>query len=1053
MVALLLLLQIGAVGTFRAQAPAPAGSKAGPTVKPGPRPVKPAKPPNAAKPVKAVKPSNPAKPGGPQPAVSSKPDAVSFVLERCSIPVSFGPLVATPPQRLAGLSCQTASPKAETKQLSLNLEPSLATCADPKDAPPNTIKDCDLLRSLTPPTAQTVVSDAMAGTSKIGDQYTLFPAGPSTIIVEGTTDPAKMKDADWDDVRRLNALLNSFVIPGLASFSVELKIPHAGALNGVVARLSALNYSQFTIVPVGADRVRITGTNGPPSAKVWMAFLDDVRHVVQGISPEPPVYKLFYTQSSDAMALLAPNQGSSSPAAAAPSVASAAGAAPVVQPQAAAGAQAATAAISATSASPIEVDTLAFSDNLGDDAAVMERKRILAAIDLPRPEMIINAWVIQNSTKDGKKDMQMHDLVHGLVIQHNDVIQNALLRGWSYVKNRMAVPSNYFDKPFYEYLTERVVFNPAAISKDDANADGADATAKKSQMFLSYADAQSSLQNLDRYGICRSDEYCLGYRTLFQPMKPSFMSLLLGLIAAKDPVCEVGRAVDAVEMENPPAPDAGDCTLETVNANPPAEFKRKPLEAENKALLKNIEALLSIEPEGNPTIEENPSCEDNDRIRILDSLVEKPGPFAVTPRLPLECFRQVAARTFDSKLGAAPNGIDLLRASIADFLFHYKMSQAYPHEFVPYDLSMSADAFNTAMSPLVEAFNRDLRVFEDYLRARIDAEVGAAHLVSRKNDFFNSGTVSLSTLSGYASSVSTNSTSFLDASQAPTPNALLSSIMGAAPASSTATGTTTTGTTTPTTGVLGSLSGGQAQVLAGALQAYQSQQMQVSRSLSLNFTPRSLIGASASELVVTLNADEPAAPSYFPTTPGGTSTPADSSYVANHDMTTHVRVDSIKLFEVSAFSAILQNGHRVFPLLPPFLTLPYIGTFAGIPLPPAKQYHSSTAILEATVVPTATDLAYSLRYVVDAIVDENKTCAWPTLDASASTNATKACTIHRALSLTDFGNEPIREFHRMKVQCFATGGRSATPTDQNPTQLVDPVCANLSFQNVFHQSN
>ena len=50
------------------------------------------------------------------------------------------------------------------------------------------------------------------------------------------------------------------------------------------------------------------------------------------------------------------------------------------------------------------------------------------------------------------------------------------------------------------------------------------------------------------------------------------------------------------------------------------------------------------------------------------------------------------------------------------------MSQAYPHEFVAYDLSMTADTFNTAISPLVEAFLRDLRVFEDYLRVRIDAD-------------------------------------------------------------------------------------------------------------------------------------------------------------------------------------------------------------------------------------------------------------------------------------------------------------------------------------------
>ena len=109
-----------------------------------------------------------------------------------------------------------------------------------------------------------------------------------------------------------------------------------------------------------------------------------------------------------------------------------------------------------------------------------------------------------------------------------------------------------------------------------------------------------------------------------------------------------------------------------------------------------------------------------------------------------------------------------------------------------------------------------------------------------------------------------------------------------------------------------------------------------------------------------LNADESAGgPAY--TGPGANDPAFNTSRVANYDTSTRVRVDSIKLFEVSSFSAIVERSRSRFPLLPPFVEIPYIGTFAGIPLGSAKEFHSSTAIVSAYVVPTAADIAYGLR--------------------------------------------------------------------------------------------
>ena len=70
-------------------------------------------------------------------------------------------------------------------------------------------------------------------------------------------------------------------------------------------------------------------------------------------------------------------------------------------------------------------------------------------------------------------------------------------------------------------------------------------------------------------------------------------------------------------------------------------------------------------------------------------------------RLPLECFRESMA-IGDEQVGLA-------RAALADFLFNYKFSQQYPHEFTPYDLTSSAQTLDSALAPFVHALTRICR--------------------------------------------------------------------------------------------------------------------------------------------------------------------------------------------------------------------------------------------------------------------------------------------------------------------------------------------------------
>jgi hypothetical protein len=91
-----------------------------------------------------------------------------------------------------------------------------------------------------------------------------------------------------------------------------------------------------------------------------------------------------------------------------------------------------------------------------------------------------------------------------------------------------------------------------------------------------------------------------------------------------------------------------------------------------------------------------------------------------------------------------------------------------------------------------------------------------------------------------------------------------------------------------------------------------------------------------------------------------------------------VRVDSVKLFEISSFTAIVERAHSRFPLLPPFVEIPYIGTFAGVPIGPAREFHSSSAILSAYArAHTSLVLIGTLKWFASPIHSASKMCLSP----------------------------------------------------------------------------
>lgn len=496
----------------------------------------------------------------------------------------------------------------------------------------------------------------------------------------------------------------------------------------------------------------------------------------------------------------------------------------------------------------------------------------------------------------------------------------------------------------------------------------------------------------------------------------------------------------------------------------PAELQkendRKRTELSEIAVLLKIPSGITVADVHTPGLL---PCEERDQKGMLLFIDAGAGNVVRPPRLFLECLRDVADQMLQVPSAGVPtpSALGLTRAAVADFLFNYKMSQQYPHEFVAYDLTQSADRFNSALSPLITAFNRDLTAYQGLLRARFQVEMKklnskvtfARAFGFDKPTFLNDGIVTVNTVSGNEAVVNTTTQSYIDVSTAPSLSSLLSAVAGEGASSG---NVGTSHLTKPMPGVLANLSFNQAQVLLGALSAYQSSKAQIGRQLNVDVTPRSLVGASAAELQVTLKADDSASPPIYS---GGGMKGADPevSRFATNETTTRVRVDSVKLFEVSSFSAVLQNRRPRLPLLPPFVELPYIGTLVGVPLPAAQQYHSSTAVLSAVVVPTATDLAYGIRFLADRIVEEGpELCAWPPPQTVAGAAETvdyahqRPCKLRHAESLADFASRPIREFNRMMVQCLATDMRNPNPNGFGFVPDEAATCEHLNFGRVLH---
>jgi hypothetical protein len=384
------------------------------------------------------------------------------------------------------------------------------------------------------------------------------------------------------------------------------------------------------------------------------------------------------------------------------------------------------------------------------------------------------------------------------------------------------------------------------------------------------------------------------------------------------------------------------------------------------------------------------------------------------------------------------------RAGVLDFLFQYKMATEYPNDFAPYYLERSAQNVDGFLSNLITALDRDM---DRYLHAELEQQ---AQLITRglhrRVGVANYGEVQVAAISGDAANVSGVVNNYFDITQPALLKDVLSGLLsgaggsssgggagqstgsggssGGTSGSSAGTGSGSSGSTTTSggsgsTGATGALASAaklltpwQAVALNALATASAPPQLmaQINAQTTLAVTPISLDTASAAELNLSLQISNP-------TTTVDASKGAPSSFVrqdqansiANYSVQTKVRVDSLKLFQVSSLSMDLTHAQSPVPV--PLVGWAWDAVFGSVPVmkdvfafprAPKTIQNRSIAVVRAVVVPTAMDLGLSVPFRNDRITDP-VTGTSKSLSSSAQTS------------------NKLQEFHQDLMHCVLAG--------------------------------
>ena len=195
-------------------------------------------------------------------------------------------------------------------------------------------------------------------------------------------------------------------------------------------------------------------------------------------------------------------------------------------------------------------DTVVFSNADGSDRGIFERDRLMAVLDLPRPEVLLNMWALQASSHNYPVTNTEAEAVRIAVAEHNQLLQDAIDDGWSFLSQQMRYSSQqpgFFNQEFYNYIVQKFALNP----------------------YLKPGKDFDRIESIRRsWGWCDPHTYCLGFSHAFEPLRPTFTNILLAIIAANHPAQIAQQTIQSMDGECPPTPAQSPETPCTLNTPP-----------------------------------------------------------------------------------------------------------------------------------------------------------------------------------------------------------------------------------------------------------------------------------------------------------------------------------------------------------------------------------------------------------------------------------------------------------------------------------------------------
>jgi len=328
------------------------------------------------------------------------------------------------------------------------------------------------------------------------------------------------------------------------------------------------------------------------------------------------------------------------------------------------------------------------------------------------------------------------------------------------------------------------------------------------------------------------------------------------------------------------------------------------------------------------------SCQDADQS----------GYITPVPRLRLECTRALLKTIFTaSEAGESNPALGKFRALVADFLFQYKLMVEYPGEFDPYMEPYAASQLDAELVSVADAFETDLAVLNYFVRGEMGKVLGGG----RKNDksYDYSGIVSIKVLASNQALVQTSARNYFPATP---PNTLadFATALGKAESSQPAILKSNLSADAVT-----------ASLAALAQVTPPKQTVSIGREFDLTVTPYTLSGANGAELDIDVTSKDNGASVFTAGTATATGSDDLASRVDNHHVKTHVRLQSLRLFEVSSLDSMLARGKTPWKPFDPYLEIPVLGELVRIPRHSDLIRQRSTVFLSAVIIPTAADLA------------------------------------------------------------------------------------------------